>query len=66
MDRAAAGGRTPGWSLHLNPTPLIEEAGLPDADAYRFLQQRKEHAAARDCRNRDRHEHAGPVLGLGQ
>lgn len=41
--------REPRWSLHLNPTPaLIADAGLPDADSYRFMQQRKERARARD------------------
>ena len=47
--RLLEAGRQPGWSLHLNPTPvLVDEAGLPDADSYRFMQRRKERARARD------------------
>ena len=47
--RLLEAGRSPGWSLQLNPTPaLLDEAGLPDADSYRFMQQRKERARARE------------------
>ncbi len=50
-ERLKAAGRSPGWSLELNPTPaLIEDAGYPNADSYREAYRLTEHHRAKAYR----------------
>ncbi|ODU08885.1 MAG: helicase [Pseudonocardia sp. SCN 72-51] len=66
--RMAERGRTPGWSLLLNPTPaVLENSGYRDADELRFSIAVKEAAALRKSRERgnDQTRDDGNDLGLG-
>lgn len=66
--RMAERGRTPGWSLLLNPTPaVLENSGYRDADELRFSIAVKEAAALKKARQRgnDQARGDGNELGLG-